>query len=62
MSAAGHTAPLRLIVGCPSQLTERLECGHVISRPLGLGEDATQPAKAKRRRCHHCASGAESRP
>lgn len=48
--------PLRTIVARPAQLTEELECGHVIARPLGLGENAMQPSKAKRRRCYHCAA------
>lgn len=51
-------APLRRIVDRPSQLTEQLECGHVVARALGLGEDATRPAKAIRRRCHLCAEAA----
>jgi len=36
--------------------TETLACGHTIPRPLGLGEDAMKPAKAKRRRCWKCAA------
>ena len=46
--------PLRKIVDRPSQLVEVLECGHRQSRPLGLGEDATKPSKAARRRCYQC--------
>jgi len=50
------TAPLRKIVDRPAQLVEVLECGHRISRPLGLGENAMLPSKVARRRCHLCAS------
>lgn len=46
--------PLRAIVARPTQLTEQLECGHIINRPLGLGEFAMEPSKAQRRRCYHC--------
>ena len=42
--------PLRKIVDRPSNLLETLDCGHTIPRPLGLGEDAMTPAKAKKRR------------
>lgn len=48
------TAPLRKIIDRPSNLTEHLECGHIIARPLGLGELAMEPSKVKRRRCYHC--------
>ena len=47
-------APLRRIIDRPKQLLETLECGHTIPRPLGLGEDATQPSKVTRRRCYAC--------
>jgi hypothetical protein len=46
--------PLRAIIGRPTYLTEELECGHVISRPLSCGELAMAPSKAKRRRCYYC--------
>jgi len=46
--------PLRRIVSRPAQLLEELECGHVIKRPLGLGEFAMEPSKAIRRRCYLC--------
>lgn len=46
--------PLRLIVDRPAQMLEALECGHVIPRPLGLGEDAMTPSTVKRRRCWKC--------
>jgi hypothetical protein len=48
------TKPLREIVARPSQLKEELECGHIILRPLGLGEFAMEPGKAQRRRCYLC--------
>jgi hypothetical protein len=51
-------APLRTIVARPSQLQEKLECGHIVGRPLSLGEDATQPSKALRRRCYLCSGEA----
>jgi len=47
-------APLRLIIDRPDPMLETLECGHTISRTLGLGEDAQSPSKARRRRCHCC--------
>lgn len=47
-------APLRAIIDRPSQLVEHLECGHMVNRPCGLGEDLTKPSKAKRRRCYIC--------
>lgn len=46
--------PLRKIVARPSDLTEMLECGHLINRPISLGEAIQFPSKAKRRRCYHC--------
>lgn len=48
--------PLKTIVERPTNLTEKLECGHTIQRPLSLGEFAMEPSKAKRRRCYHCAA------
>lgn len=54
---AEHTAgPLRLIIDRPSDLSEALECGHTINRPLSLGECAMYPSKVKRRRCYKCAA------
>jgi len=47
--AAITAHPLRAIVARPTQLTEQLECGHTINRPLGLGEFAGYPSKAQRR-------------
>jgi len=59
MTEAKHTAgPLRTIVARPSDLSETLECGHTINRPLGLGECAMFPSKVKRRRCYVCAETA----
>lgn len=63
---AGRTAseatrkfgPLKAIVSRPTDLTETLECGHTINRPLSLGECAMFPSKAKRRRCYVCADAA----
>ena len=53
----GHTkGPLRTIVARPSNLSETLECGHTINRPLGLGECAMYPSKVSRRRCYECAA------
>lgn len=54
--------PLRKIVARPSDLSEMLECGHLVNRPLALGECAMFPSKAKRRRCYHCAEEAAQRP
>lgn len=52
-------APLRTIVDRPDNTSERLECGHMIVRPLALGEPAFLPSKALRRRCYHCAASLE---
>lgn len=46
--------PLKLIVERPTQMTEKLECGHILARPLGLGENAMKPSKVLRRRCYIC--------
>lgn len=46
--------PLRAIIARPTYLTEHLECGHIINRPLSCGEMAMEPSKAQRRRCYHC--------
>ncbi len=51
-----QTAPLKRIIDRPTYLTETLECGHTIARPLGLGEPAQLPSKAKSRRCYKCAA------
>ena len=55
-------APLRRIVSRPTQLTEELECGHVIARPLGLGENAQEPSRVQRRRGHRCLEDAPPVP
>lgn len=47
-------APLRKIIDRPDNMAETLECGHTIPRPLGLGEFAMGPSKAKSRRCWKC--------
>lgn len=58
---AAHTAgPLRKIIGRPSDMTEQLECAHIIQRPLRLGEAAQVASTAKRRRCYKCAAEARS--
>jgi hypothetical protein len=49
-----NSHPLRTIVARPSHLTEQLDCGHIINRPLACGEAAMLPSKAARRRCYHC--------
>jgi hypothetical protein len=53
--------PLRKIIERPNTngyLTEKLECGHTVMRPLALGEPAQEPSKAIRRRCHFCGAKA----
>lgn len=61
MPAPKKPAPLRLIVDRPSEMLETLECGHTLKRPLGLGEFAMEPSKAKSRRCWKCADLAAAR-
>lgn len=47
--------PLRKVIerNCSA---EKLECGHVLVRPLGLGEMAMELSKVKSRRCYFCAA------
>lgn len=45
---------VEIIVKDCSSNTETLACGHTIPRPLGLGEFAMEPSKAKKRRCFKC--------
>lgn len=49
-----NIGPLKLIIDRPTQMTEKLECGHTIARPLSLGENAMKPSKVVRRRCYLC--------
>lgn len=55
MASTTLVSPLRRIIGRPADLLEELECGHVITRPVSLGEPIQEPSKAKRRRCYKCA-------